>query len=79
LASPSAYFAQHPGFDALDFQDVADVNKDGTVSNADVQYLIKYLKTGNGSLGTVPEPSTLVLGGLSALALASVGLKRRQK
>jgi GH35 family endo-1,4-beta-xylanase len=50
------------------FAEVADLGKDGTVTNADLQGLIVYLANGGGaSLTAVPEPSSLALAALAAL------------
>jgi Dockerin type I domain len=50
------------GLTAANLLTVADVNKSGTVTNADVQALLTTLKGGGGSLSAVPEPATAVLG-----------------
>jgi Dockerin type I domain len=53
---------------------VADVNKSGTVTNADAQALLTLLKSGGGSLSAVPEPATAWLG---CVGIAVVYLSRR--
>ena len=52
--------------------EIADVNGSGQVTNADLQALINLLANGggNGSLTIVPEPASIVLLGLGALAIA---------
>ncbi len=61
--------------DPLLFRDVADVNGDGSINNADVQALITLIAnheaSGNGGLTAVPEPATVTLGmiGLGILAM----------
>src|SRR5262249_6658222 len=64
LANPNGYLTSHPGFDNADVLDVADVNKDGSVTNADIQALINQLLGGGGSQRPVPEPSSCLLLGL---------------
>jgi hypothetical protein len=64
---------------------IGDLNRDGQVTNADLQSLLTLLKSGGGSISTVPEPTSVsmfVLGGI-VLALfghraksSSVGKKR---
>src|SRR5262249_41178556 len=81
LANPTAYLAAHPTMtDPLNLQDVADINQDGSITNADVQALVYDLSHGvTPTFSSVPEPSTMVLGLFGVLGLAGVGLKRRQK
>jgi hypothetical protein len=58
----------------------ADFNYDDSIDNADVQYLINYLKAGSGSTGTVPEPESLVLmilGGIPGLWVIGKRARRR--
>jgi hypothetical protein len=56
------------GANAQQLKDVADINGDNKVNNADLQKLLSYLIAGNGSNNAVPEPGT----GLLAI-LAGVG------
>jgi hypothetical protein len=51
---------------------IADVNGDGKFTNADLQYLINTLKSGGGSTGSVPEPSTFVLAILVAVMVCGI-------
>ena len=61
----------------------ADVNRDDVVDNRDVQALVNYIANGltggGGSLTAVPEPTSIVLGALGALALAGVALRNRNR
>ncbi|HEY2826426.1 MAG TPA: dockerin type I domain-containing protein [Pirellulales bacterium] len=40
---------------------IADVNRDGTITNADLPAFLELLKSGGGSTNAVPEPSGLAL------------------
>jgi hypothetical protein len=53
---------------------VADVDGDGTVTNADLQALINRLANsqGSGSLTAVPEPSALLLASMGLVAILSI-------
>src|SRR5262249_49662429 len=46
---------------AEDLLAIGDTNGDGNISNADLQALLNALKSGGGSINTLPEPSSLVL------------------
>jgi hypothetical protein len=61
LGDLNAYVGTHLGFDKGDLLDVADINGDGAVTNADLQALLNNLKGGTGSVVPVPEPSSLLL------------------
>ena len=56
---------------------IGDFNHDGQVNNGDLQGMLDSLLAGNGSSGSVPEPTSLVLLGFGGLALVGVKLRRR--
>jgi len=68
LTDPSGYESQY-GVSPTLLSEIGDVNGDGSMNNADLQYLETSLIAGQGSNSAVPEPSTLVLLGLSSLIL----------
>ena len=51
---------------------LGDLNGDGQVNNADLQALINLLANvgGSASLTAVPEPASIVMLGIGALAIA---------
>jgi hypothetical protein len=59
-----------------ELETVGDVNLDSKLNNADLQLLLKLLKSGGGSNNSVPKPSTLVLGVLAALMLGGRRINR---
>jgi Dockerin type I domain len=54
----------------------ADVSGSGLFNNSDLQQLLTYLKNGNGSVSSVPEPASLVLLVLAVPAMAWIGICR---
>ena len=48
---------------------IGDIDGSGSVTNVDVQALLTLLKTGGGSVASVPEPASIVL-----IAIALPGL-----
>ena len=49
---------------------IGDINGDGRFDNADMQALLNLLQAGGGSSDPVPEPASIALLGLGALAIA---------
>jgi hypothetical protein len=52
-----------------DLLQIGDMNSDRKLNNSDLQSLLNMLKSGGGSLGAVPEPSSIVLFALSTLLI----------
>lgn len=71
LTNPATYELQY-GVSPADLPIIGNVNGDGVVNNFDLQALISLVASGggNGSLTVVPEPASIVLLGLGALAIA---------
>jgi hypothetical protein len=73
LTDPINYEKNHSLVNG-DLLTAGDVNGDGVFNNADLQALLDYLKSGQGSFTAIPEPSTLAL-----LCLGGVGLLMRRR
>ncbi len=54
-----------------------DLNADGHVNNADLQWLLNYLKAGAGGTTAVPEPTTFVMGVMAGAALVVIGKRAK--
>ena len=78
LSNLNGYETAH-SFDTADMLDVLDINGDSTFNGADLQAFMTYLKTGHGSSLAVPEPSSIVLGFLGMVGLATMARRRRQQ
>ena len=76
LTDISGYRASH-SLSLDDMLNSADIDASGSVTNADVQNLITYIQSGNGSVAPVPEPGTLVL--LVCGALPGIWLARSRR
>ena len=80
LADPSAYEAGHSHLTDAQLLAIGDVNGDGKFTNADLQALINLVANnaaGNSALTAVPEPSSLLLGGLASVAILGFLVKRK--
>jgi hypothetical protein len=77
LADQGAYDTLH-GLVPANLVGLGDFNGDGKFTNADLQGFLNYLKAGNGSLSSVPEPASLLLLGLAIPALATAAYRRRK-
>ena len=70
LSDLNAFKTSH-NFSDADLLAIGDVDQSGTTTNADLQSLLNLLKSGGGSVTSVPEPTSWVT---IACALASTGL-----
>jgi hypothetical protein len=62
------------------FAEVADLTKDGTVTNADLQGLFDYLANGGtGTLAAVPEPGSLKLAAIAIISVLALCDGRRSR
>ena len=79
LTDLNAYKAAHPGLTEANLLSIADLNSDGKWNNADLQGLVTYIKSGNGSVAAVAEPSAVVLFALAlpGLAIGAVSFTHR--
>jgi autotransporter-associated beta strand protein len=68
LSDPSHYEAAD-NLTSAQLNLIGDVNGDGYFNNADIQAFINLLQSGGGSADSVPEPASIVLFSLGALAL----------
>jgi autotransporter-associated beta strand protein len=75
LTDLNAYQATHGSaggaLSSQQLTQILDLTGDNQITNADIQGLINYLSTGNGSYVAVPEPSSLVLITLAILFASS--------
>jgi probable HAF family extracellular repeat protein len=55
---------------------IGDVDTDGTITNADLQGLLNRIKSGSGSVDTLPEPSSLALGLVALCAVWVLHFRR---
>ena len=58
---------------------VLDLNHDSNVSSADLQWLLNHLKTGNGTLDAVPEPSSFALISVGAMGVLRICRRRDRR
>ncbi len=72
-ASPSGVFT------ISDVQFALDIDGDGVDTNADIQSLLTYLISGNGSQSPVPEPGGFVLLAVGGLFLIGRHIRRQQQ
>jgi hypothetical protein len=78
LTNPAAYETTHGNLTNAQLTVLGDVNNDGKFNNADLQSLLTLLKTGGGSINSVPEPSSLILLALAIPAALGRARKRVQ-
>ncbi|HZZ29641.1 MAG TPA: dockerin type I domain-containing protein [Pirellulales bacterium] len=79
LADPSGFVADNPdhGLTVSNLGNYADVTGNGIFNNADVQSLINLLLAGNGSITSVPEPSSVLLAGIAWISFGLLQLSKR--
>ena len=70
------YKSSHSLTDA-DLLSIGDLDHSGAINNADVQSLLDLLKSGGGSLASVPEPTSFLLLVLALPGLAFAVFRRR--
>ncbi len=76
LTDLNSYAAAHPVLDSASLLDVLDTNRDGKVTNADIQSLLDMF-VGTGSVASVPEPSSALMGLVAIPALFIAAGRRR--
>ncbi len=76
LTNMTGFEASH-GISAQTAATMLDLNGDSQITNADLQWLLNYLKAGAGGTVAVPEPATSVLGIIAGAALVVIGIKAR--
>ena len=76
LTNVAAYLALYPGL--TDYAERGDIDGDGDLDNFDIQPFEQLLTSGSAiGVAAVPEPSTLILAGLSLVALIPYRIRRR--
>jgi hypothetical protein len=70
LTNLSAYQSPHGNISTPHVVFIGDLNGDGQFTNANLQAFLNALKSGGGSTDPVPEPASIILFGLGALAFA---------
>ncbi len=77
LADLQGYEQGHGGLTNPQVATMGDLNGDGIFNGADLQMLLRDLKSGGGSTNPVPEPSTLVLAAIAAVAFVKARFRGR--
>jgi hypothetical protein len=76
LTDLHGYEQDHGGLSDAQVTLLGDINGDTKFDNADLQAFLNYLKAGNGSTDSVPEPATFILLALAFPGWALVAARR---
>jgi hypothetical protein len=72
------FYQASKSFTASDTLFELDMNRDGSISNFDIQAMLDYIaSSGSGSVSAIPEPSSMLLLGMGSALLIAIRIRKR--